>query len=68
MNQLHKITVFSKEGCHLCERVVDKLKELSTKGNFELEIVEITGDRSVFEKYFLKIPVVQLDGKDVLGS
>lgn len=62
---MHKITVFSKEGCHLCERVVAKMKELSTEGDFELEIVEITGDISIFEKYFLKIPVVHLDGKEV---
>jgi len=62
---LHKITVISKDGCHLCERVIDKLKELSIGRGFQLEIVEITKDRSAFEKYFLKIPVVQLDGKDV---
>ena len=62
---LHRITVFSKEGCHLCERVVDKLRVLSSGGKFELVIVEITKDKSVFEKYFLKIPVVQLDGIDV---
>ncbi len=41
------------------------MKELSTEGDFELEIVEITGDISIFEKYFLKIPVVHLDGKEV---
>ncbi|HXQ93356.1 MAG TPA: glutaredoxin family protein [Nitrososphaerales archaeon] len=64
-DQLHKITVISKDGCHLCERVVDKLKELSTGGGFKLEIVEITKDRSTYEKYFLRIPVVQLDDKDV---
>jgi len=66
VNQLHKITVFSKKGCHICERAVDKLKELSTGVNFKLEIVEITEDRSIFEKYFLKIPVVRLDDKDIL--
>ena len=63
---MHRITVFSKVGCHLCERAVDKLKELSLGSDFELEVVEITKDSSIFEKYFLKIPVVQLDGKDVL--
>ena len=41
------------------------MKELSTEGDFELEIVEITGDISIFEKYFLKYPVVHLDGKEV---
>jgi glutaredoxin len=65
---LHKITVFSKDGCHLCERAVDTLKEVSMAGTFELEIVEITGDKTVFEKYFLKIPVVRLDGEDVFEA
>jgi glutaredoxin len=63
---LHKIVLFSKDGCHLCERAEEILKNLSTISDFELEVVEITKEITIFEKYFLIIPVVQLDGKDVL--
>jgi glutaredoxin len=65
---LHKITVFSKEGCHLCERAIDTLRELSTKNVFDLEIIDISKDQTFFERYFLKIPVVWLDGKEVFEA
>lgn len=62
---IHKITVLSKEGCHLCEKAIDILRELSMTKYFDLEITDISKDRVLFEKYFLKIPVVRLDGIDV---
>jgi glutaredoxin len=65
VDSLHKITVFSKQGCHLCEMAIETLRDLSTYNSFELEIIDITKDKEVFEKYALKIPVVALDGKEM---
>jgi glutaredoxin len=60
----HRISVLAKEGCHLCENAIDTLKQLASP-SFDLEVIDITKNRILFERYFLKIPVVQLDGKDV---
>lgn len=60
----HKITVLSKEGCHLCERAIDTLRDLLNDYPFDLEVIDISKDQSLFKKYFLKIPVVRLDGED----
>ncbi len=65
---MHEIIVFSKTGCHLCERAIDILRDLSGKHKFSLEIVEITTSKELFRKYFLTIPVVRLDGKDVFNA
>ena len=62
----HKISVYSKEGCHLCERAISTLQELASFGKFDLEIIDIKKDEMIFEKYFLKIPVILLDGTAVL--
>jgi hypothetical protein len=35
---------------------------------FVLEIVTINSDQELFRKYFLRIPVVQVDGEDVLDA
>ena len=64
----HKITVFSKEGCHLCERAINTLLELSAGNVFDLEIIDISEDQSLLERYVLRIPVVRLDGEDVLEA
>ena len=50
----------------MCERAIDELRELSNSRSFDLEILDITKDRTLFERYFLKIPVVRINGKDVL--
>jgi len=65
---VHKITVFSKEGCHLCERAIDTLQELSNEKIFDLEIIDISKDRTLLERYVLRIPVVRLDGEDVFEA
>ena len=65
---MHRIIVFSKDGCHLCERAVNILKDLSKNHKFRLEVVEITKNEALFEKYFLKIPVVRVDGKDMFDA
>ena len=63
---MHKIVVFSKPGCHICERAIKNLQSLLRTRTFELEIVDITKNDELFKTYMLKIPVIQLDGKDVL--
>ena len=63
---LHKIVVFSKPGCHIFEQAIEILQSLLKTRTFELEIVDITKNDELFKTYMLKIPVIQLDGKDVL--
>lgn len=59
------VTVVSKKGCHLCEKVVAKLNSLSTKYNLEVRTVDIGDDPQLHDKYWLTIPAVLIDGKDV---
>lgn len=63
---LHKIEVLSKPGCHLCEQAIENLRALLNMTPFDLEIVDITKDENLLRTYMLKIPVIRLDGKDVL--
>ena len=59
------VTVVSKKGCHLCEKVVATLNSLSTKFNLEVNVVDIGDDPLLHDKYWLTIPVILIDGKDV---
>ncbi len=65
---MHEVVVFSKEGCHLCERAIDTLNRLSLSHSFRIQILDISKDRRLFEKYSLEIPVVQLDGESVFHA
>jgi glutaredoxin len=58
-------TVVSKRGCHLCEKVAKTLTELAPRFNLEVRVVNIDDDPKLHDQYWLTIPVVQIDGKDI---
>ena len=58
------VTVVSKKGCHLCEKVIKTLNELSPRFNLEVKVVDIGDDPVLHDKYWLTIPAVLIDGKD----
>jgi glutaredoxin len=62
------VTVVSKPGCHLCEKVVGSLMAVSSKHGFELRVLDINEDRELYDRYFLTIPVVLIDGREVFDA
>lgn len=60
-----KVTLFTKEGCTLCDKVKDVLKEIKEDIPHSLEQVDITDDvhREWFGKYKYDIPVLHLNGQ-----
>jgi glutaredoxin len=56
-----RITLYSKPGCHLCERA----KEVIERCPVEYEVVDITGQPDLEARYGQDIPVVLLDGVEV---
>jgi len=59
------VTVVSKKGCHLCEKVVVTLTSLSSTFDLEVKVIDIDDDQGLHDKYWLIIPAVLIDGKDV---
>ena len=60
---MNEVVVYSKEGCHLCERVITELQKLRSERLFEISIKDITTDSELFERYRNTIPVLLIDGK-----
>jgi len=60
---MHKITVMSKPGCHLCEVAMETVqKVVGSHVAVLIEEVDITQDLELLEKYREAIPVVIVDG------
>ncbi len=55
--------VYTKEGCHLCERVISSLEGMRDDEDFELLTEDITKRADLFERFKEIIPVVEVDGK-----
>jgi glutaredoxin len=51
--------------CHLCELARAELERLRPELGFEVEEVDITGDRELEREYRRWLPVVEIDGERV---
>ncbi|MGK7955916.1 MAG: glutaredoxin family protein [Crocosphaera sp.] len=54
-----RLILYSKPGCHLCEGLEEKLKQIEIP-RFDLEIRDITTREDWFDTYQYEIPVLQL--------
>jgi glutaredoxin len=60
------LTLYGKAGCHLCEDARLVVEEVRAELGVEVEEVDITTDPVLFRRYGERIPVVALEGEDVL--
>ncbi|MBI4787860.1 MAG: glutaredoxin family protein [Chloroflexi bacterium] len=64
----HRIILYTKPGCHLCEIAHQLLLGLRREFELTFEERDITRDPSLFEKYWDKIPVVLIDDRTTLAA
>jgi len=57
------VTVFSRQGCHLCDVAIELLESMRDELNFTIEKIQIEGNDKLEKLYGEKIPVVQIDGE-----
>ncbi|HWI96917.1 MAG TPA: glutaredoxin family protein [Solirubrobacterales bacterium] len=57
------VVVYSRPGCHLCEKALEALVSLHEEGYvFELQEVDIESEELLLRRMLEKIPVVEIDG------
>jgi hypothetical protein len=71
-----RFILYSKQGCHLCEGLQEKLEEVLKKESFssvELEVRDINGREDWYQKYQYEVPVLyaldregSVDGKELM--
>ncbi len=63
-----RVTLFTKEGCTLCEKVKPILARVGATYPLQVEEFDITRDEAVYAKYWDKIPVLHVDGEEAFVS
>ena len=56
-----KLTVLSREYCHLCEELLAALKQYQGRYSFDIEVVDVDSNPQLEERWGDKVPVL-LDG------
>ena len=64
---MKRITLFTREGCHLCEVAHHALERVKEASPFDLEVIDL--DREAPDKlaaYTYEVPVVELEGRKIM--
>ena len=59
---LRRAVVYSRHGCHLCERLIEELLPL-VRGCWEIEVIDIDSRENFARRYGERIPVLEVDGR-----
>jgi glutaredoxin len=57
-----KVTIFSRDGCHLCHDALSTLESIREELNFEIEVIDIDQDAELIKLYSDQVPVIHIDG------
>lgn len=60
------VRLYTRHQCHLCEEAKQTILELKKHYSFLLEEIDIAQDDKLTEQFGLMIPVVFVDGEEVL--
>ena len=60
-----KVILYGRPGCHLCEDALTLIEQVRSRVPFELEQRDIESDDGWFKRYLERIPVVELDGREI---
>lgn len=63
-----KVTLYTAEGCGLCREAEHLLLRLAERIRFELEIVNIEANAALYDRYWARVPVVLVDGREVAAA
>ncbi|MGH2610267.1 MAG: glutaredoxin family protein [Tepidiformaceae bacterium] len=59
------VTLYGRDGCHLCEEALGLLQKLAPGMGFEITQVDIELDDALLERYVFAIPVIAIDEWEV---
>ncbi len=58
-----RVTLLTREGCHLCEQVEAVVADVCTKGGYGWRAVDVDSDPDLRSEYGEQVPVVLVDGE-----
>lgn len=68
MTVTHRVVLYGKPGCHLCDITHQLLLGLQREFDLTLEEIDITRDAALLERYRETIPVLMIDDRVTLAA
>jgi glutaredoxin len=64
MTAQRTITVYTRQGCHLCDEAIGVVRRVA-RGRAEITLVDIDADPHLTQRYTVRVPVVAVDGVEI---
>lgn len=55
------VSVYLREECHLCEALLEELRQLQGRWGFEIHTFDIDRDPALYARYNTRVPVVVIN-------
>lgn len=65
-SRLPELIVYSRQGCHLCEDMLAALASFQAELGYRYRVYDVDVDPALFEKYNSLVPVVTLQGRELM--
>ena len=62
---MRRVVLYGKAGCHLCDEARETVAAVRERHPFELEVVDVSTDAELHDRYGERIPVLELDGDEL---
>ena len=62
---MRTVTLYTKPGCHLCDRAKEVIQRCQQRAEFGLTVVDISVNPELESRYGQDIPVILLDGVEI---
>lgn len=60
-----RLVLYTRAGCHLCHDMLAGAQPVAAAHGLDIELVDIDDDLALAKRYHLRIPVLELDGREV---
>jgi glutaredoxin len=58
-----KVTIYSRQGCHLCDDAFNALESMREELNFDIDVIDIDENAELVKLYSDQVPVIHIDGQ-----
>lgn len=63
---MKELCVYSREGCHLCEDMLDALAQFATELGYRTSVYDVDEDETLYQRFNTLVPIVFLEDKEVM--
>jgi len=63
-----RLTLYTREGCHLCEELLGELAPWAAARGATVEVVDVDADPATRRRYGHRIPVLLVDGEPAASA